>query len=80
MVTDLDVWAAECSNCGIVEYGVNCPQCGGNLQKLVVTIEEVLKTMESNASNLKKLLEMSIPQINTERDCSCHHSLTGAIL
>jgi len=80
MVTDLDVWAADCSNCGIVEYGANCPQCGGSLQKLVVTIEEVLKTMENNAINLKRLLEMSIPQINTERDCPCHHSLTGAIL
>ena len=80
MVTDLDVWAAECSNCGIVEYDRTCPQCGVSLQKLVVTIEEVLKTMETNARNLKKLLEKSIPQINTERDCSCHHSLTGAIL
>jgi 5'-methylthioadenosine phosphorylase len=80
MITDLDVWAAECSKCGIVEFGVKCPQCGGDLQKLIVTIDEVLKTMESNAENLKRLLELTIPQIDTKKDCPCHHTLTGAII
>jgi 5'-methylthioadenosine phosphorylase len=80
MITDLDVWAAKCQNCGVVEFGPKCSQCGGNLQKLIVTIDEVLETMQSNADNLKKLLELTIPQIDTERDCPCHHTLNGAII
>ena len=80
MVTDLDVWAAKCSNCGVVEFGTKCPQCGGPLEKLVVTIEEVLNTMKINSENLRTLLESTISLIDTERDCSCHHNLNGAII
>ena len=80
MITDLDVWAAKCQNCGVVEFGPKCSHCGGDLQKLIVTIDEVLETMQSNADNLKKLLELTIPQIDTERDCPCHHTLNGAII
>ena len=80
MITDLDVWAAKCQNCGIVEFGPKCSQCGGDLQKLEVTIDEVLETMQSNTDTLKKLLELIIPQIDIERDCSCHHTLNGAII
>lgn len=80
MVTDLDVWAAECTNCGVVEFGVKCPQCGRPIKKLSVSVEEVLKTMAENADNLRKLLEITIPKINIERDCSCRHSLTNALI
>jgi len=79
-VTDLDVWAGECKNCGIVEYGETCPNCGGPVQKLAVDVTEILETMELNAKHLKKLLEITIPKIDTERDCGCHHSLEGALL
>ena len=80
MVTDLDVWAAECSKCGMVEYGPFCSSCGSPIKKLTVSVEEVLKTMEENADNLKKLLEITISKINTKRDCSCRHSLTNALI
>lgn len=80
MVTDLDVWAGECSNCGVVEYQEKCAKCGGPVEKLAVSIEEILGTMEKNAGNLKKMLELTIPKIDTERDCACKHTLAGAII
>ena len=80
MVTDLDVWAGECPSCGIVEYKEKCEKCGGTIHKLEVDVSEVLETMERNAKNLKNLLKTTIPKIDTERDCTCHHRLEGAIL
>lgn len=80
MVTDLDVWAGNCPNCGIVEYGEKCEKCGGPVEKLAVSIEEILETMAKNEGNLKRLLETVIPRIDTERDCRCFHSLDGAII
>ena len=80
MITDLDVWAGNCPNCGIVAYKNECDKCGALIQKLSVDVPEVMKTIEENAENLKKLLEMTIPKINTEKDCSCHHTLSNAIL
>lgn len=80
MVTDLDVWAGNCSNCGIVEYGEKCEKCGGTVDKLAVSIEEIVDTMKKNAENLKKLLEIVIPKMDTERDCACSHALEGAII
>jgi 5'-methylthioadenosine phosphorylase len=79
-VTDLDVWAGRCKNCGIVEYGEKCEKCGGPVEKLAVSIEEILETMAKNEENLKKLLEKVVPKIDTERDCKCFHTLTGAII
>ncbi|MBN1213986.1 MAG: S-methyl-5'-thioadenosine phosphorylase [Candidatus Lokiarchaeota archaeon] len=79
-VTDLDVWAGECPNCGIVEYIDSCKGCGGSINKLTVDIQEILETMAKNSENLKKLLELTLPKIDVERDCNCHHSLEGAIL
>lgn len=79
MVTDLDVWAAKCDKCGIVEYGKVCGNCGGPIQKLAVSIEEVVETMKQNANNLKKLLEHAIPKIPTKRTCECKDSLNGAV-
>lgn len=80
MVTDMDVWAGNCPNCGIVEYGTTCENCGGPVEKLAVSIEEILEAMAKNEENLKKLLENVIPKIDTNRDCKCFHSLTGAII
>lgn len=80
MVTDLDVWAGECSECGIVEFAQNCENCGGTINKLSVNVPEVLETMVKNTENLKKLLEETIQKIDIKRDCSCHHSLTDALL
>ncbi|MHA1671394.1 MAG: MTAP family purine nucleoside phosphorylase [Promethearchaeota archaeon] len=80
MITDLDVWAGICPNCGIVAFKNKCDKCGSLIQKLNVDVPEVMKTMKKNAENLKKLLEMTIPKINTEKDCSCHHTLLNAIL
>ena len=80
MVTDLDVWAAECPNCGIVEFSEICSQCGSKVTKLSVDVPEVLETMEKNAQNLKALLEMTIPLLDLDRDCVCHHSLEGALM
>jgi 5'-methylthioadenosine phosphorylase len=79
-VTDLDVWAGECDNCGVVEFGDKCENCGGPVTKLAVDVSEILETMEQNAENLQNLLELTIPKIDTERDCECHHALEGAIL
>lgn len=80
MVTDLDVWAGNCPQCGIVEYAEKCENCGGKVNKLTVNVPEVLETMSKNADNLKTLLEKTIPKIDTNRDCPCHHTLTGALL
>ncbi|MHA1339580.1 MAG: S-methyl-5'-thioadenosine phosphorylase [Promethearchaeota archaeon] len=80
MVTDLDVWAANCEKCGIVDWGKQCPKCGGPLTPLAVSVEEILETMEKNANNLRKLLENAIPKIPKERGCNCKNSLIGAIL
>lgn len=80
MVTDLDVWAGECSICGVVEVQEKCAKCGGPVKKLAVSIEEILGTMEKNADSLKKMLELTIPKIDIERDCACKHTLAGAII
>jgi 5'-methylthioadenosine phosphorylase len=80
MVTDLDVWAARCDKCGVVEFGKSCPKCGGPINKLAVTIDEVLDTMETNAAQLRNLLKRVLPKIDTNRDCNCHHTLSGAII
>ncbi len=80
MVTDLDVWAGECPNCGVVEYGNKCEKCGGPVNKLAVNVPEVLETLSKNVENLKKLLKVVIPKINTERDCRCLHTLAGAVI
>lgn len=80
MVTDLDVWAGECSECGIVEFAQKCEICGGTVDKLSVNVPEVIETMVKNIENLKKLLELTIQKIDIERDCPCHHSLTDALL
>jgi len=80
MVTDLDVWAGECPNCGVVEIQEYCSNCGGPVKKLSVSIEEILDTMDKNSGNLKKMLELTIPKIDFERDCTCKHSLEGSII
>lgn len=80
MVTDLDVWAGECSQCGIVEIASKCEVCGSPVKKLEVSIDEVLEAMEKNAENLRKILEITIPKIETDKDCRCKHSLAGAII
>ncbi|MBY9010960.1 MAG: S-methyl-5'-thioadenosine phosphorylase [Candidatus Lokiarchaeota archaeon] len=80
MVTDLDVWAGECSECGIVEFAQKCGNCGGTVNKLSVNVPEVLETMVKNAENLNKLLEETIQKLDIERDCSCLHSLRDALL
>ena len=80
MVTDLDVWAGECSECGIVEFAQKCENCYGTVNKLSVNVPEVLETMAKNSENLKKLLEVVIQKIDSKRDCTCHHSLTNALL
>jgi 5'-methylthioadenosine phosphorylase len=80
MVTDLDVWAGECPNCGIVDYGLQCHICGGVVNELSVNVSEVLETMTQNAKSLKKLLEFTIEKLDIRRDCPCHHSLKGALL
>ncbi len=80
MVTDLDVWAGECSECGIVEFAQKCEICGGTVDKLSVNVPEVMETMGKNVENLKKLLELTIQKIDIEKECPCHHSLTDALL
>jgi len=80
MVTDLDVWAGNCPNCGVVEIQERCENCGGPVEKLAVSIEEILETVKNNAVNLRKLLELTIPKIDINRDCPCKHSLDGAII
>ena len=80
MVTDLDVWAGECPNCGVVEIKEHCETCGGPVKKLAVSIEEILDTMEKNSVNLKKMLELTIPRIDFENECTCKHYLSGSII
>ncbi|MFX0075653.1 MAG: S-methyl-5'-thioadenosine phosphorylase [Candidatus Hermodarchaeota archaeon] len=80
MVTDLDVWAGECSKCGIVEFSHKCEICGGQVNKLNVNVPEVLETIAKNRENLKNLLELTIQKIDLERECSCHHSLSNALI
>ncbi len=80
MVTDLDVWAGKCPNCGIVEYAQRCYKCGSVVDELSVNVPEVLETMTQNAENLKKLLELALEKLDTRRDCPCHHSLKDALL
>jgi 5'-methylthioadenosine phosphorylase len=80
MITDLDVWAAECPQCGVVEYAQTCEKCGSKINKLSVNVPEVLNTMEKNSINLKSLLEFTITKIDTKRECRCHNSLKNAIL
>ena len=80
MVTDLDVWAAECPNCGIVEFAQVCERCGSKIEKLSVNVPEVLNTMEKNAKNLKNLLELTITKLDTTRECLCHNTLKNAII
>ncbi|TFG01022.1 MAG: S-methyl-5'-thioadenosine phosphorylase [Promethearchaeota archaeon] len=79
-ISDLDVWAGYCENCGIVEFAEACENCGRSVKKVAVDVDEVLETMEENAKNLQKILEITIPKIDTERDCECHHSLKGSLL
>lgn len=80
MVTDLDVWAAQCDKCGIVEFGKTCSTCGGPIHKLAVSIDEVLETMKTNAKNLRKLLEHAIPKLPSVRECDCKNSMNGAVI
>lgn len=80
MVTDLDVWAAICPNCGIVEIGGKCQKCGSKIETLEVNVDEVLQTQQENITHLKEILEKTIPKIDTKRDCSCRHRLAGSIL
>jgi len=80
MVTDLDVWAARCPNCGIVEIAEICPQCGAKIENIEVNVDEVLQTQQENVAHLKALLENTIPKIDLDRDCSCRHRLEGSIL
>ncbi len=80
MVTDLDVWAGECPNCGVVEYGNLCELCGAPVSKLEVNVPDVLETISRNVNNLKKILELTIANIDTKRDCSCFHTLSDALI
>ncbi len=80
MVIDLDVWAAECEHCGIVEIGPVCPSCGNPIKKYSVSIKEILETMEKNAKNLKTILDIAIPKIPKDRICKCKDSIQGAII
>ncbi|MHA1270896.1 MAG: S-methyl-5'-thioadenosine phosphorylase [Candidatus Helarchaeota archaeon] len=79
-ITDYDVWAGECSNCGVVEYTEKCPKCGGSVKRYGVSIEEILAVMSKNAENLKKLLEVSIPKIPADRACPCKDLLKTALI
>ncbi|MBI2042124.1 MAG: S-methyl-5'-thioadenosine phosphorylase [Candidatus Nealsonbacteria bacterium] len=43
-----------------------------------VSLEQVLKTMGSNAEKIKKLLGAAIPKIKSKKICSCEESLKDA--
>ncbi|MHA1486432.1 MAG: hypothetical protein ACTSSC_04600 [Promethearchaeota archaeon] len=45
-----------------------------------MSIEEILATMENNSVNLMKMLELTIPKIDFENECTCKHSLSGSII
>jgi 5'-methylthioadenosine phosphorylase len=81
MVTDLDVWAAQCKKCKkVLNFGEKCPTCQQMPEPMAVSIEEILETMEHNATHLKNLLEKAIPRIPDTPKCQCPHSLEGAII
>jgi 5'-methylthioadenosine phosphorylase len=44
-----------------------------------VSAAEVLKTMEKNSGNFKKLIMGAIPEIPEERNCDCGTALMGAL-
>ena len=44
-----------------------------------VTLEEVIKTMQSNVEKVKKLLAAVIPKIE-EKDCNCRNALQSALI
>ena len=79
-VTDLDAWACDCQKCGTVMYGEKCPNCGGDITPLTVTVDEILETMAKNTDNLRKLLETAIPKIPSHQKCSCPHARDGAVM
>ena len=79
-VTDLDCWACKCEKCGIVMYGPQCPTCGGAIEPLSVSIDEILETMEQNVGHLRDLLSKTIPRIPTEQACPCPHATDGAVI
>ncbi len=79
-VTDLDAWACQCDNCGIVMYADKCPQCGGPITPLTVSVDEILETMDKNIGNLKKLIEHTLPKIPNIQNCPCPHTRDGALL
>jgi 5'-methylthioadenosine phosphorylase len=81
-VTDLDSWAMECEECKkIVAYGELCPNCKKvPSHPLVVTIAEILETMEKNNNNLRKLIETTLPKIPTNQGCGCDHRRDGATM
>ncbi|MHA1674234.1 MAG: S-methyl-5'-thioadenosine phosphorylase [Promethearchaeota archaeon] len=79
-VTDLDAWACNCDKCGVVMYANKCPQCGGPITPLTVSVDEILETMDKNIGNLKKLIEHTLPKIPTHQSCPCPHARDGAIL
>jgi 5'-methylthioadenosine phosphorylase len=80
-VTDLDCWAIACRNCQkIIPYGELCPNCGTGGNPLVVSVGEILETMEKNTENLRQLLEMAIPGIPEEQHCKCPHARDGAVM
>ena len=43
-----------------------------------VDAKEVIETMKNNLENIKKILGVAIPKINSERTCTCKDSLKNA--
>jgi 5'-methylthioadenosine phosphorylase len=80
-VTDMDCWAMECEHCKkIIPFGEICKTCGKLGKPLVVTVKEILDTMEKNNNNLRRLLETAIPKIPGKQSCGCDHHRDGAVL
>lgn len=79
-VTDLDCWACECEECGIVMYDEKCPSCGRDIHPLNVSVDEILETMSANVKHLRDLLSKVVPKIPTERQCGCMHATQGSFL